>query len=332
MNRPVLFHLRGPCGPRHKSCGLLRLAGQHHRPERPARQARHARPRPRRGAHGLSSLSRPDGGSAPAPLSGGATGPAAAGLSRLGPARLTGHVLDQALHPSRFGRKRAWNAGASDPRRVVRIFVTASPEARAHGELQLLEAPSSGRPRPQPPAIDFDDHGRRGLVYPGLQLAAAGSGRPVRRSGLGIAALGADLVKSVAATWPRHRQGRSAYGKGGIVNDSIRAAAVTICSTTWPGSSRGRRARSAGGRGKSPAGSRDSEEKMAVDRAGHPAFDMDGTVLIGEWAESVAGRAMRAGIRPRQSSVDAIEHSVRLRPSRTTAVGRCFFQADARTR
>jgi hypothetical protein len=133
--------------------------------------------------------------------------------------------------------------------------------------LRLVDAaPLPGRPRPQPAAIDLDDHGRRGLVYPGLQLAAAALVGP--RVAL-PRQVGADLVGQLLRVAGRDRQAGQPHGKGGIGkrvepggggNDLFedgRGVAVAVKA----------QARAQGG--KSPAGSRDSG-RWARDRAGPP--------------------------------------------------------------
>lgn len=186
----------------------VRLPG-HHRPERPTlRHARHAGPHLPLGsprlvldaAHGRLGLR--------VVVRRGRVPPA----YPLVTARLPSHLLDQPLDPTRLEEARR--------RLRLRVFlVLDTRERRQAGDLVLLvlglvdPAARPGRPRPQPAAIDFDDHRRRGLAHTGRQLAAA----PLL--GLGIATprqVSADFGGQLLHVAGRNRQAGQPHGEGGI--------------------------------------------------------------------------------------------------------------------
>jgi hypothetical protein len=117
-------------------------------------------------------------------------------------AGLTGHLLDQPLHPPRL-EKACGRLG---------LRVSAALDALQRGQagdlvllvLGLVDTPPRpGRPRAQPAAIDLDDHRRRCLAHTRLQLAAAallGPGVALPRQ------VGTDLASQLLDVAGRDRQ------------------------------------------------------------------------------------------------------------------------------
>ncbi len=204
LNRPVIGQPIGHEGPaaRRIEVACLRLA-RHHRPERPAvRHARHAGPRPAFGGPRLvldvtaCGWLDPHAAVRPRPGGRGAVATRLAGLAR--------HLLDQPLHPP-------WLEEAGRRLGLRVLIVRGAAQRRQAGDLVLLvlglvdAAARPGRPRPQPAAIDLDDHRRRRLVHPRLQLTGAAL------LGLGIALpcqLGAHLVGQLLHVAGRDGQAR----------------------------------------------------------------------------------------------------------------------------
>jgi hypothetical protein len=126
-------------------------------------------------------------------------------------ARLTGHLLDQPLDPPRLEK--------TCRRLELRVLTVRALQRRQASDLVLFvlglvdASALPGRPRPQPAAVDLDDHRRRCLVHPRLQLAAAAL------LGLRIALprqVGADLGGQLLHVAGRDRQAGQPHGKGRI--------------------------------------------------------------------------------------------------------------------
>ena len=162
-----------------------------------------------------SSLSRPDGGSCCSgkPLSRRGHWPRGGrGAIAAGPARLTGHLLDQPLHPPRLEE-----AGRQQALRISAVLDAVQRRQASDLVLFVLRlvdaAPLPGRPRPQPAAIDLDDHGRRGLTRPGASIRRR---RRWSARALPQRQVGADLVGQLPRVAGRDRQAGQPHGKGGI--------------------------------------------------------------------------------------------------------------------